>query len=378
MSHSLAGKESMPTNRSLSYDATGVLDNTQLGLGALLRWVNKTAAFRKEGQPGHRVVDVGFFASVVDIGHGLGLALCTDGVGSKVLIAEMLDRYDTIGIDCVAMNVNDAICVGAEPISFLDYIAIESATPRVLEEIAEGLYRGAELAGVAIVGGEISQIPDIIKGHGPGRGLDVVGMCAGIVPLSRIILGREVTPGDIIIGVRSSGIHSNGLTLARRALLDEGKLKADQYVADLGRTVGEELLQPTHIYVRPVVDLVNRQQLPIRGLVNVTSDGFLNLARIDSNVGFHIDDLPEPQPIFDLIQETGAIPAREMYRVFNMGIGFCLIVQDDEVLIKAVKQAFAASGFATHIIGKVVADERKRVFLPKQGLVGEGEEFTDL
>ena len=200
----------MPTNRSLSYDATGVLDNTQLGLGALLRWVNKTAAFRGEGQPGRRVVDVGFFAS--------------------------------------------------EPISFLDYIAIESAIPRVLEEIAEGLYRGAELAGVAIVGGEISQIPDIIKGHAPGRGLDLVGMCAGIVPLSRIILGREVAPGDIIIGVRSSGIHSNGLTLARRALLDEGKLKADQYVADLGRTVGEELLQPTHIYVRPVVDLVNRQR----------------------------------------------------------------------------------------------------------------------
>ena len=368
----------MPTKRSLSYDATGVLDNTQLGLGAVLRWVNKTAAFRREGQPGRRVVDVGFFASVVDIGHGLGLALCTDGIGSKVLIAEMLDRYSTIGIDCVAMNVNDAICVGAEPISFLDYIAIERATPRVLEEIAEGLYRGAELAGVAIVGGEISQIPDIIKGHAPGRGVDLVGMCAGIVPLSRIILGREVAPGDIIIGVRSSGIHSNGFTLARRALLDEGKLKADQYVADLGRTVGEELLQPTHIYVRPVVDLVNRQQLPIRGLVHVTSDGFLNLARLDSRVGFHIDNLPEPPPIFDLIQGTGAIPTREMYRVFNMGIGFCLIVQDDESLIKAVTHAFAASSFETRIIGKVIADERKRVFLPEQGLVGEGDEFTDL
>ncbi|MDP2626155.1 MAG: AIR synthase-related protein, partial [Candidatus Rokubacteria bacterium] len=245
-------------------------------------------------------------------------------------------------------------------------------------EIGKGLLEGARQAGVNIVGGEISQIPDIIKGHAPGRGVDLVGMCAGIVPLSRIILGREVAPGDIIIGVRSSGIHSNGLTLARRALLGEGKLKADQYVADLGRTVGEELLQPTHIYVRPVVDLVNRQLLPIRGLANVTSDGFLNLARMDSRVGFQIDTLPEPQPIFDLIQETGAIPAREMYRVFNMGIGFCLIVLDDESLITAVKQTFAASSFETHIIGKVIADERKRVFLPKQGLVGEGEEFTDL
>src|SRR5437899_2258102 len=189
----------MASNRPLSYRATGVLDNTHLGLSALLGWVNRTKDFRPAGRPGHSALDVGYFASVVDIGNGLGLALCTDGVGSKVLIAEMLQRYDTIGIDCVAMNVNDAICVGAEPISFLDYIAIERATPSMLEKIAEGLYRGAELAGVTIVGGEISQIPDIIKGRAPGQGVDLVGMCAGIVPLDRIILGKEVTPGDIIV-----------------------------------------------------------------------------------------------------------------------------------------------------------------------------------
>src|SRR5712692_11539945 len=182
----------MASNRPLSYRATGVLDNTQLGLSALLGWVNRTKDFRPAGCPGHSALDVGYFASVVDLGNNVGLALCTDGVGSKVLVAEMLQRYDTIGIDCVAMNVNDAICVGAEPISFLDYIAVERATPRVLEEIAKGLYRGAELAGVAIVGGEISQIPDIIKGQAPGRGLDLVGMCAGIVPLNRIILGKHV------------------------------------------------------------------------------------------------------------------------------------------------------------------------------------------
>jgi phosphoribosylformylglycinamidine cyclo-ligase len=365
----------MASDRSLSYDATGVLDNTQLGLAALLGWVNKTAAFRREGQKGRRVVDVGFFASVVDIGNGLGLALCTDGVGSKVLIAEMLQRYDTIGIDCVAMNVNDVICVGAEPISFLDYIAIERATPSVLEKIAEGLYRGAELGGVTIVGGEISQIPDIIKGRAPGQGVDLVGMCAGIVPLDRIILGKEVTPGDVILGIRSSGIHSNGLTLARRALFDEGKLKADQYVDDLGCTVGEELLRPTHIYVRPVVDLLYQQHAPVRALVNVTSDGFLNLARIEANVGFRLDNLPEPQPIFDLIRRTGSVLEPEMYRVFNMGIGFCLILENEPSLIDAVKQTFAASQFEARIIGTVIADDRKRVFLPKQGLVGEGEEF---
>lgn len=373
----------MVSDRALSYDATGVLDNTRLGLDALLGWVNRTTAFRREGQRGRRVADdEKFFASVVDIGNGLGLALCTDGVGSKVLIAEMLKRYDTIGIDCVAMNVNDVICVGAEPMSFLDYIAIEHATPPVLEKIAEGLYRGAEQAGIAIVGGEISQIPDIVRGHAPGHGLDLVGMCAGIVPLDRIILGKEVTPGDVIVGVRSSGIHSNGLTLARRALFDEGKLKIDQYVDDLRRTVGEELLEPTLIYVRPVIDLLYQQHVPIRALVNVTSDGFLNLARIKTKVGFRIDNLPKPQPIFELIQRTGNVPAKEMYRVFNMGIGFCLIVENEPAVVGAVTQTFEAHRFEARIIGSVIADERKRVHLKRvhlleKDLVGEGDEFTE-
>jgi phosphoribosylformylglycinamidine cyclo-ligase len=365
-----------PAPGALDYRSAGVLDNTQLGLSALLRWVDKTTAFRREGQAGRRVVDVGYFASVVDIGHGLGLALCTDGVGSKVLIAEMQQDYRTIGIDCVAMNVNDAICVGAEPVSFLDYIAIERATPQVLAEIGEGLHRGAELAGVSIVGGEISQMPDVIKGRAPGGGLDLVGMCAGIVPLDRIILGRDVRPGDVIVGVRSNGIHSNGLTLARYALFDQARLKPDQHVDELGCTVGEELLRPTHIYVRPVMDLLNRQRVSVHALVNVTGDGFLNLARVDAPVGFRIDALPEPQPIFDLIQRSGNVARPEMYRVFNMGIGFCLIVEDQPAIVTAVQRTFAVHEFETHVIGRVVDDERKRVILAKEGIVGEGELFT--
>jgi phosphoribosylformylglycinamidine cyclo-ligase len=365
----------MATDRRLSYHATGILDNTGLGLSALLKWVNRTESFRSAGQPGRRVIDVGFFASVVDIGHNLGLALCTDGVGSKVLVAEMLQRYDTIGIDCVAMNVNDAICVGAEPISFLDYIAIERATPHVLEEIAKGLYEGARLANVAIVGGEISQLPDIIKGHAPGLGLDLVGMCAGIVPLDRIIVGKDVVPGDVIVGVRSSGIHSNGLTLARRALFDEARLTADQSIAELGCTVGEELLKPTHIYVAPIVTLLN-QGVPLRALVHITGDGVLNLARIAAPVGFRLDTLPEPQPIFDLIQKSGHVAAHEMYRAFNMGIGFCLIIPDDSSVLQTVRATLAASHFETCVIGHVVADEKRRVVLPKQALVGEGDRFT--
>jgi len=364
----------MASDRPLSYQTTGVLDNSQLGLTALLKWVNATGEFRSTGE-GRRVVDIGFFASVVEITKTLGLALCTDGVGSKVLVAEMLRRYDTIGIDCVAMNVNDAICVGAEPISFLDYIAIERATPEILEQIARGLYRGAELAGVSIVGGEISQIPDIIKGHEPGSGLDLVGMCAAIVPLDQIILGQHVAPGDVIVGIRSSGVHSNGLTLARKALFEVGGLTVDQHMAELGCTVGEELLRPTDIYVRPVMDLLKRQRVPVRALANITSDGFLNLARIKAAVGFRLDALPDPQPIFRLIQDLGRVPEPEMYRVFNMGIGFCLIVPDDVTVLRAVEATFAAHRFETHMIGKVVADESRRVSLPKQNLVGEGAEF---
>ena len=364
----------MATDRPLSYRATGVLDNAQLGLSVLLKWVNATSQFRATGT-GRRVVDVGFFASVVAITDTLGLALCTDGVGSKVLVAEMLGRYDTIGIDCVAMNVNDAICVGAEPISLLDYIAIERATPDVLEQIARGLYRGAELAGVSIVGGEISQIPDIIRGHRPGGGVDLVGMCAGIVPLDRVILGQHVAPGDVVVGVHSSGVHSNGLTLARKALFETGGLKADQHVPQLGCTVGEELLRPTDIYVRPVMDLLNVQRLPIRALVNITGDGFLNLPRIQAPVGFTLDRLPDPQPIFRLIQKLGRVSSPEMYRVFNMGIGFCIVVPDDAGVVRAVADTFAADRLKTSVIGRVVADDRRRVLLPKQHLIGEGNEF---
>src|SRR5262249_38115390 len=153
----------------------------------------------------------------------------------------------------------------------------------------KGLYRGAEIAGITIVGGEISQIPEIIKGGTPGQGVDLVGMCAGIVPLNRIIEGQDVEAGDGIVGVRSSGIHSNGLTLARRALIEEGKLSIQQYVPQLGCSLGEELLRPTHIYVKPIVDLLYRQHVDVRALVNVTSDGFLNLARIRADVGFRLD-----------------------------------------------------------------------------------------
>ena len=196
-------------------------------------------------------MDIGYFANVIDIG-GIGLAICTDGVGSKSIIAQMMSRYDTIGIDCVAMNVNDAICVGARPISMVDYIAIEKADADILGAIAIGLAEGAKQAGISISGGEISPLKDVM------RGFDLVGMAVGIVPLDRIITGRDLAPGDVIIGLESSGIHSNGLTLARHVFFERAGLSIDHVFPELGTTLGEELLRPTLIYVPEILDIIEQ------------------------------------------------------------------------------------------------------------------------
>jgi len=359
-----------------TYRAAGVSTNAELGLAALLKWVQPTLEFRRAGI-GRSVLDIGYFANVIDLGRGLGLALSTDGVGTKVLVAEMLGRYGTIGIDCVAMNVNDVICVGAEPIAMLDYIAVEAARPDMLEAIGRGLHEGAKRAGVSIVGGELSQIKEIIRGEREGEGLDLIGMCVGVVPLDEVNVGRAVRPGDVLIGLRSSGIHSNGLTLARKALFQAGGLKPDTHVPELGRTVGEELLEPTRIYVPEVLDLL-RQRLPIRALVNITGDGLLNLARIDAPTGYRIDALPAPPPIFELIRRAGRIDDAEMYRVFNMGIGFCLVVPAEAGVVATVHETVRRHGGESFELGRVVEDPERRVVLPEKRLISRGDRFEEV
>jgi phosphoribosylformylglycinamidine cyclo-ligase len=244
----------------------------------------------------------------------MGLALSTDTVGTKMVVAERLGRYDTIGIDCVAMNVNDVICVGAEPIAMLDFILTERIDVEICRALGVGLARGAELAGVEIPGGEIAQVGDIVSGQELG------GSCVGLVELDAIVTGAAVAPGDAVIGLPSSGLHSNGYTLARRALAD---VSLDD--ERLGRPLGDVLLEPTAIYVRPVLELL-ASSVDVRGLAHITGEGLDNLLRLEADVGYEIDDpLPVP-PIFDLIQQLGEVSDREMHEVFNMGCGFCCVV----------------------------------------------------
>jgi phosphoribosylformylglycinamidine cyclo-ligase len=266
------------------------------------------------GRPSLQVALPGHYASVIRIDERTGIALSTDGVGTKLLVAEELGRFDTVGIDCVAMNVNDVICVGAEPLAMLDYIAVQKAEPEVCEQIGVGLARGAELAGVEIPGGELAQLGELVSS------VDVSGACFGTVALDAIVDGSAVQPGDSVIGLPSSGIHSNGYTLARAALAGIGF--GDER---LGRPLGDVLLEPTEIYVKPVLELL-RSDVEVRGLAHITSGGLGNLLRLAAEVGYAIDDaLPVP-PIFELIEERGGVSEQEMYDVFNMGCGFCVVV----------------------------------------------------
>jgi phosphoribosylformylglycinamidine cyclo-ligase len=280
-----------------------------------------------------QVLASGHYANVVRINDETGIALSTDGVGTKLVLAEQLGRWDTVGIDCVAMNVNDVVCVGAEPLAMVDYLAVDRADPDTAGAIGVGLAKGAELAGIEIVGGELAQLGELING------LDLAGACFGVVALDSLITGAAIEPGDAVIGLPSSGLHSNGYTLAR-SVLDELGLDDDR----LGRPLGEVLLEPTEIYVKPVVELL-RSEVDVRGLAHITSGGLNNLLRLEADVAYEIDDpLPVP-PVFELIRELGEVSDEEMHEVFNMGCGFCVVVaaSDEKAAVKRLQGHYPAA-----------------------------------
>jgi phosphoribosylformylglycinamidine cyclo-ligase len=267
---------------------------------------------------GRVVSGFGHYAGLIKLGSEL-LALHSDGVGTKVLVAQLMNKFDTVGIDCVAMNVNDVICVGAQPVGFIDYVALRQPNEGLLQEIVKGLVEGARQSQMAIVGGETAVLPDIIAGE--ENAFDLAGMVMGVVK-GKPILGSAIKPGDIILGIESSGLHSNGYTLARRVLLSI--YSVEDNAEHLVQTVGEELLVPTKIYVRPVMEIL-KKKIRVHGLANITGGAFTKLPRLNARVRYDLEDLPVPTGIFRQIQVDGEIDNKEMYRTFNMGVGFCVI-----------------------------------------------------
>jgi phosphoribosylformylglycinamidine cyclo-ligase len=345
-------------------DAGVDTDEADAGLARLTRRIVQT--WPPAGGPGAVQLDIGYFANVVEIG-GQGIAITTDGIGSKAMIASMVGRYDTVGIDCVAMNVNDLICVGATPVSMVDYLAIEKAEAAVIDAISIGLCAGAQMAGISVSGGETAQLKDMI------HGFDLAGTAIGHVPLDRIIVGEGIREGDAVIGVESSGIHSNGLSLARRAFFTKHDYRCSHRFEELGFDLGNELLRPTHIYVKEALELIARVP-SVRALMHITGDGFLNLTRVKSEVGFVLDALPPVPPIFSIIQRLDGTAQAEMYSVFNMGIGFCAVVAETDA--QTTLSILGGHGKHAHRIGYAVADPARRVQLPKQRLVGQGKHFV--
>lgn len=313
--------------------------------------IEKTFSLRR-GRFGEVVGEYGHYANLIDIGSGRALAVHSDGVGTKVLIAQLMDKYDTVGIDCVAMNANDLICLGAEPLAIVDYLAVEKTDPEMIGQIVRGLVKGAEMAGMAILGGETATMPGVIKGAVEGKGFDLAAMSIGVVYKDKVITGREIVADDMVIGLQSSGIHSNGFSLARKALLDTAGFNVFDPLPNSNQSVGESLLEPTKIYVREILEILEKAE--VHGLANITGGAFSKLNRICyGKIGMYLDQLPEPQPVFEAIKQAGKTGDHEMYRTFNMGVGFVVVVpkESSDTVISICKKA----GTQAQIIGRTTA-----------------------
>ncbi len=274
----------------------------------------------------------------------LMVTITTDGVGSKILVAEKMNKFDTIGIDCVAMNVNDLIAVGSEPVAMVDYIAIEKPDEEIMREIAKGLEEGCRIANITLVGGETATLPDMVKGF------DLAGTAIGVA--KKLITGENIQPGDVVFGIPSSGVHSNGLTLVRKVLEKAGISYSDEF--EKGVSYGEEILKPTRIYVE-VLDVLKRFE--IKGMAHITGGGLLNLLRL-KKLKFVIDKPLEPHKIFRVVQELGNVEEEEMYKTFNMGMGFALIMDRSEA--KKLEKSGMIEG---RIVGRVEESECGEVYV---------------
>lgn len=276
------------------------------------------------------------------------LVSATDGVGTKLMIARAMDRHDTVGIDLVAMNVNDLIVQGAEPLFFLDYIATGKLDPHRCRQVVEGISRGCIEAGCALLGGETAEMPQFYKKNE----YDLAGFCVGVVERDTIIDGSGIRAGDRIIGLASNGLHSNGYSLARKVFFQKKKLKHTDIIDGLQGTLGDELLRPTRIYVKTILNLI--KSIPVKGIVHITGGGFYdNIPRIlHPSLQARIEKNQWERPaVFEVMRAMGNIKESEMYRVFNMGIGMIIIVKEGDV--GDALDRLAGMGETATVIGSV-------------------------
>ncbi|WXG42513.1 MAG: phosphoribosylformylglycinamidine cyclo-ligase [Promethearchaeati archaeon SRVP18_Atabeyarchaeia-1] len=357
-------EEGISEEEEWTYSKAGVsLEGGDKTISEIWKLISTTFRFRrsKNGQP----LDLrGHFAGLIDIGAGDRLlAVHADNVGTKVLVAQLLGKYDTVGIDLVAMNVNDLVCVGAEPIALLDYLAVEKYNPDLIREIVKGIVEGAKRASIAIVGGETASVPDIIHGARTDMGFDLAGTSIGLLDRNSLITGEKMKPGDAVVGLASNGIHSNGLTLARKVLLEAPKLDVNDNLPGTDLKIGEELLTPTKIYSPEVYEIT--REVEAHGLAHITGGAFTKLRRIGryAHVGFKLNQMPKAPQIFESISKLGRITEEEMYKTYNMGIGFCIIVPKRQVeTVLAIAGRHGTSAFP---VGEVVKEESITVKTPR-------------
>ena len=317
----------------------GEIKKNQRKIGDL---ISLTHSFQKLG----RVISgFGHYAGLIELDENV-IAMHTDGVGTKVIIAQIMQKYDTVGIDCIAMNANDIICVGAKPFAFVDYIALKKPDSKIIKNLVKGLIKGAKMANVSIVGGETAIVPDILAEN--ENTFDLAGTMIGLTKKADLVLGNKIQHDDVIIGLESNGLHSNGYSLVRKVLLT--KYNLDYKPSCLEYRLGEELLKPTTIYAKPMLKLIEKKT-KIHGLANITGGSFSKLSRLNSNVSFNLKNFPKPQNIFKFIKEEGKIDLVEMYRTFNMGIGFCVILSKESM--ESSIDIIEKFNIKTHVLGHV-------------------------
>lgn len=339
----------MNDSRSNSYAAAGV------DITAGYKAVELMKAHVARTMTAGSVTDIGGFGGLFGLDlKGITdpiLVSGTDGVGTKLKIAMLMDKHDTIGIDCVAMCVNDIICCGAKPLFFLDYIACGKNIPEKIAEIVSGVAEGCVQSGCALVGGETAEHPGMM----PDDDYDVAGFSVGVVDRSKVLNKSNVKPGDVLIALSSSGVHSNGFSLVRK-VFDVENADLNKYINELGATLGETLLTPTKIYVKSILALLDK--VNVKAVSHITGGGFYeNLPRVlPDNCGVRIEKKDvRVLPIFDLLMKTGNIPERDMYNTYNMGVGMAVIV--DEQSVDTALESLKASGEDAYVLGHVTAGQ---------------------